>query len=290
MTTDPFQSDSQQDEEKLRRGTTVLNLLIALMAGCIFLPQGNQLAQRLLPLYKLLPTPSGIQNFAPPVKPSSKPSAKPQAGVELQEGKSISNAQLAQSIVDYAKSRGWVLREGPNRYNIFYVQGMDPDNSLNKSRYNAFDDLRILLVIEGGVPRIVAKWIATTKPGDYYHKYPMNKKGVSYIKPGQYRAWIMGYHRSFLHPALVQLGGPVTVLRDNKRPDTGFFGINQHGVLNRNVSRDTVDRASAGCLVVPTWAHQQQFVAYMRKDADFQRDNSYRFYTGIIPGRQLRLR
>ena len=54
-------------------------------------------------------------------------------------------------------------------------------------------------------------------------------KGMAVLKPGLWRAYRFGLHRG-QYLALVQTGGPVTVLRDGDPPypDTGLFGINIH--------------------------------------------------------------
>lgn len=54
-------------------------------------------------------------------------------------------------------------------------------------------------------------------------------KGMAVLKPGLWRAHRFGLHRG-KYLALVQTGGPVTVLRDGDPPypDTGLFGINIH--------------------------------------------------------------
>jgi len=54
-------------------------------------------------------------------------------------------------------------------------------------------------------------------------------KGMAVLKPGLWRAHRFGMHRG-KYMALVQSGGPVTVIRDGSPPypDTGLFGINIH--------------------------------------------------------------
>ncbi len=54
-------------------------------------------------------------------------------------------------------------------------------------------------------------------------------KGMAVLKPGLWFAHRFGLHRG-QYLALVQSGGPVTVLRDGDPPypDTGLFGINIH--------------------------------------------------------------
>lgn len=98
---------------------------------------------------------------------------------------------------------------------------------------------------------------ATTDPGTYWLKNPMNPQGTAILMQGQYKgAYQIGLHRGKYY-ALVQRK-PVIVLRDydrnavldfwNGRPDTGMFGVNIHRA-SVNGTTKTVDNYSAGCQV-----------------------------------------
>jgi hypothetical protein len=98
---------------------------------------------------------------------------------------------------------------------------------------------------------------ATTDPGTYWLKNPMNPQGTAILSQGQYKdAYQVGLHRGKYY-ALVQRK-PVTVLRDydrnaildfqNGRPETGMFGVNIHHA-SVNGTTKTVDNYSAGCQV-----------------------------------------
>ncbi len=98
---------------------------------------------------------------------------------------------------------------------------------------------------------------ATTDPGTYWLKNPMNPQGTAILSQGQYKnAYQIGLHRGKYY-ALVQVR-PVTVLRDydrnaildfqNGRPETGMFGVNIHHA-SVNGTTKTVDNYSAGCQV-----------------------------------------
>lgn len=54
-------------------------------------------------------------------------------------------------------------------------------------------------------------------------------KGMAVLKPGAWFAHVFGLHQG-KYLALVQTGGPVTVIRDGDPPyqDSGYFGINIH--------------------------------------------------------------
>jgi hypothetical protein len=127
----------------------------------------------------------------------------------------------------------------------------------NSTTPNSFDDsINIFYKTKEG------KWIfhsfsATTDPGTYWLKNPMQSKGTAMLKHGQYRnAYQIGMHRG-KYLALTQRK-EVTVIRDynrdatldfnNGKEYTGFFGINVHRA-SINGTTKTVDRYSAGCQV-----------------------------------------
>ena len=108
---------------------------------------------------------------------------------------------------------------------------------------------------------------ATTDPGTYWLKNPLNPQGTAILKEGQYlNSHMMGLHRN-KYEALVQRN-PVTVIRDVKRDgkldfngkeDTGLFGINIHRALQEGTTK-YIDKFSAGCQV---FANAGDFNAFM---------------------------
>src|SRR6266542_2211666 len=133
---------------------------------------------------------------------------------------------------------------------------------------NAFDD-RIHVFFNNAEGKLVEySFPATTDPGTYWLKNPMNPQGTTILKEGQYiNSWGIGMHRG-KYLALVQKK-PVIVLRDydrnalldflNGRPDTGMFGINIHRAQEVGTTK-TVDHFSAGCQV---FANATDFVLFM---------------------------
>lgn len=101
------------------------------------------------------------------------------------------------------------------------------------------------------------QWVITTDPGIDYLKDPLNKKGCSILKPGQYvDCYALGLHQNRQdHRALVQIK-PVTVFRDDDKDinvdfgveDTGLFGINIHRANSKGITSN-VGKWSAGCQV-----------------------------------------
>ena len=122
---------------------------------------------------------------------------------------------------------------------------------------NQFDDQIHVFFKNGSNQWVHYIFPATTDPGTYWLKNPLNPQGTAILSQGQYRdAYQIGLHRGKYY-ALVQKR-PVTVLRDydrnamldfhNGRPETGMFGINIHHA-SVNGTTKTVDNYSAGCQV-----------------------------------------
>jgi hypothetical protein len=108
---------------------------------------------------------------------------------------------------------------------------------------------------------------ATTDPGTFWLKNPLNPQGTAILKAGQYlNSHVIGLHRS-KYLALVQRS-PVTVIREAKRDgmlnfdgkeDTGLFGINIHRALQEGTTK-YIDKFSAGCQV---FANATDFNTFM---------------------------
>ena len=182
--------------------------------------------------------------------------------------------------------KGYQVDRGPGEVNIVYVEGMNPDGTANADEANKWNDLRLLIRFEGGAPRIIGEWAATTEPGRYWTENPMSPLGAARIEFGQYKSWQVGMHRNN-HEALVQTGGEVTVCRDlNKdgqrtgdKRQTGEFGINQHW----GYDLPEVEKASAGCLVGQSKDGHRQFMALVKSDPRYQANRKYVFATAVLP-------
>ncbi len=200
---------------------------------------------------------------------------------------------LASSLIKYMQDKGYEIYTGPQMYNIVYVEGMNPDGTLNDDAPNSFNDLRTVIKIINGVPEIVGKWEATTEPGDYWTYNPMNELGAARIKFGQYKSWQVGYHGTANpHLALVQVAD-ITVYRDlnqdfsriGDKEDTGVFYVNQHWGFDYDYN--DVHNASAGCLVGRTTAGHRQFMSIVTNDKRYQANDEYIFTTTVIAGDDL---
>ncbi len=202
---------------------------------------------------------------------------------------------LASSIIKYMQSKGYRIATEANKYNIVYVEGLDPDGKLNDDAPNCFNDLRMILEIIDSKPVIKGKWEGTTEPGTYYTENPMSPDGAARIAFGQYKSWQVGIHYgggSDPHEALVQ-AQPVTVYRDanqdyirtGDKTETGMFEVDQHWGFD--YPRNDISYASAGCLVGRTRAGHKEFMQILKQDKRYLRNNQYTFQTTIIPGDEL---
>jgi hypothetical protein len=154
------------------------------------------------------------------------------------------------AIIKVLRLKTYEIYSRPYELNIV---GIRADSTLP----NRFDD-----EIHVFFKNSTRKWVhyvfpATTDPGTYWLKNPMNPQGTAILAQGQYKAaYQVGLHRG-KYFALVQIK-PVTVLRDydrnaildfwNGKPETGFFGVNIHHASVKGTTK-TVDNYSAGCQV-----------------------------------------
>ncbi|MBD2207280.1 hypothetical protein H6G33_07685 [Calothrix sp. FACHB-1219] len=202
---------------------------------------------------------------------------------------------LAEKIVAYCEKKGYRIDKQPGQKNIIYIEGMNPDGTLNDNTLNVWNDLRTVIEFQDGKPKMIGCWEATTNPGKYYTYKPMNPKGAAMIAFGQYSAWQVGIHTpGGGHEALVQTGGQVTVHRDANRNgrrdqgdsmDSGMFGINQH--WGGDNPKSDVGRWSAGCQVGRTRQGHRDFMAMIKSDPRYQANRKFVFTSTIIDGKDL---
>lgn len=114
---------------------------------------------------------------------------------------------------------------------------------------------------------------ATTDPGTYWLKHPMNWQGTAILAEGQYKnAYKLGLHRG-QYLALVQIG-KVEVIRDFNRNNSldfisgkkvnGYYGINIHRASLRGTTK-FVDKYSAGCQVFANISDFNKFLEMCKK-------------------------
>jgi hypothetical protein len=214
---------------------------------------------------------------------------------------------LASRVVKYMQQKKYHVATGAREFNIVYVEGMNPDGTLNDDKPNEFNDVRMAIEFINGKPKIADIWEGTTEPGRHYTvEAPMDPKGAARIQFGQYKAWRMGMHgRSNPHRALVQVA-PVSVHRDFNQDfkrigdfvDTGNFAINQH--WGYDYPRNDVNVAGAGCLVGRSITGHKDFLSVIEQDKRYlatpfgapiypgdPSERTYVFTSTIIPGDEL---
>jgi len=225
---------------------------------------------------------------------TEKPKATVAAAPATTKEPEVKPKRLVDKIVAYMKLKGYQVHTAEGKRNIVYIEGMNPDGTLNDDSPNWFNDIRCVFEYRGEKPEILGIWEATTEPGYFYTHNPMNANGCARIQFGQYHAWQVGYHGvADPHEALVQYDN-VTVCRDlnqdfsriGDKLFTGYeFGINQHWGGDSPI--DAVGRWSAGCLVGRTRDGHRTFMKIVKQDRDYQKNRDYVFSATIIPGDDL---
>ena len=191
--------------------------------------------------------------------------------------------------------------------NIVYIEGLNPDGTLNADEPNRWNDLRLLIAFENEGWVIKHNAVATTEPGDYYTLRPTNAKGCARIAFGYHPpAWAFGHHKG-TQPALVQRAR-VRIHRDlnrdglRNRLEAAFWsevtkdkkgrdvhiGINHHST-NQRFKGDFVGRFSAGCPVGKIYSeHIDGFLPSLKLDRRFLEvaatGGNYLFDTWVLPG------
>lgn len=184
----------------------------------------------------------------------------------------------------------------PGHLNIVYIEGINPDFTLNNDAFDGWNDLCLIINHTAeGLPEIIFSAVCTTEPGKTATHDNAAKKlgGVARIKFGQYTAWRVGYHRRArlldTHPALVQCA-PILVHRDSNKdgkrtgdPITYAFGINQHST-SAIYNGQKIGRWSAGCLVRKWWADHLKFMELVKTDPRYIADKRFIFSSTIFAG------
>lgn len=170
------------------------------------------------------------------------------------------------TVLNEMKSRGYkVFESGNYNLNVVGIRNV-------YGKVNSFDDLITVFYKVAGEWRF-HEFKATTDPGLYYLKNPMNINGTAILCPGQYpKSHKIGLHRN-AYSAMVQIG-KLRVFRDRDKDEVLDFvqpqdaigtGINIH---KAGSSSTIVDRWSAGCQVFAREADFQQFMNLVYKQRD----------------------
>ncbi len=170
---------------------------------------------------------------------------------------------MLSKIKSILKLRGYMLYDRPFEINIVGLRA-------NQTKPNTFDD-EIHVFYKTDLGNWVYKaFKATTDPGTFWLKNPMQPQGTAILAQGQYKgAYAIGLHKG-QYKALVQQLGPVTIIRDYNRnssldfasgePSKGYFGINIHRASASGTTL-TIDKYSAGCQVFQNAGDFEQFLS-----------------------------
>lgn len=181
---------------------------------------------------------------------------------------------MLQNILHTMISMGYKIYTRPFEINII---GIRNDNTTP----NHFDDTINVFYKRDDGQWIINTFKATTDPGRYWLKTLMNPDGTAILKPGQYiHSHRIGIHRN-KYQALVQQK-PITVIRDankdevlnfeNKKEQTGIFGINIHRALIKGKTKYVNDH-SAGCQVFEDVNDFNLFMSLAKRHKDLYGNN-----------------
>jgi hypothetical protein len=191
----------------------------------------------------------------------------------------------AGQVLAALRQRGWKVFTRPFELNIVGLRSAE-------TRPNSFDDL-ICVAYHDQSGRAVARFFpATTDPGTYWLRQPMNSQGTAILAQGQYLdAYGLGLHRG-KYLALVQ-AGPVRVIRDydrdavldfaNGHEISGRFGINIHHASSNGTTK-AVDKYSAGCQVFANIADFNNFMGMCQRHRELYGN---RFTYSLIDARAI---
>ena len=164
-----------------------------------------------------------------------------------------------EQIEKAVKSKGYVwFEDSKNKGYDVNIVGIRNSETKNKVT-NRFDD-KITIAYKCDGEWQFHCFDCTTDPGTHWVEQVMNKKGVTILKPGQYRR----SHKLRLHAgkylALGQQNNVIVYRDDNRddnydldesKTDTGLFGINIHRATGRAGKKSSqIDKWSAGCQVI----------------------------------------
>jgi hypothetical protein len=236
-----------------------------------------------------------LARFAERMGIALKDTITPELAIALQKAEPLPltpGEDLAGKLIKAMLRNNYWIARYPDCVNIAYIEGINPDGSLNDNRNNVFNDLRVVFSIQNdGIPVLLGSWEATTEPSRRWTLKPMDPHGAFHIKFGQYKAWIRGWHHT--HEALVQAGEiegyrdpHKTFRRDFNYPVSGAdFGVNQH--WGYDLPHDDMGNSSAGCLVGRTTEGHRKFISLVLGDPRYCANSAYRFVTAILPAGDL---
>ena len=184
------------------------------------------------------------------------------------------------------RKNGFVFYRRPYELNIIGIRS-------KSTTPNSFDDEIHVFYKVAALNWNYHVYKATTDPGTFWLKNPMQPQGTAILAQGQYEnAYEIGLHQG-KYKALVQKR-PVTIIRDynrngkldflNGKREKGIYGINIHRAMAKGETK-FVDMFSAGCQVFEKAENFYQFMALCEKHRSLYGNN---FTYTLIDFRALR--
>ena len=211
------------------------------------------------------------------LQPASIPGQN-QSQIQAGEIQAIPSKIDSLKVVQAMQRKGFKIRQGLGELNIVYI--FNPNYA---QTIDAWSDRRLIITFKNNQPVVIHDSPATIKGGKPSWLNPPNPKGYPVIKPGQYSAWAVGYHKG--RRALQQVS-PIPVMRTKDQgkswhPDYGIFGINQH-----RGSGARVRNWSEGCLV--SQSGHEEFMKIIYTDPAYAMNKNFKFLTTIIDATELK--
>lgn len=173
-------------------------------------------------------------------------------------------------LITALRTKGYKVFQRPYELNIVGIRS----RSVVPNRFD--DQIHVFFRDNSG------RWVyhiypATTDPGTFWLRQPMEPQGTAILKEGQYlNVYAIDMHRG-KYLALCQRRGVVTVVRDYDRDAvldfnngtsyTGWYGINVHRASVEGTTKK-VEKYSGGCQV---FANADDFAKFMQLCEDHRR-------------------
>lgn len=173
---------------------------------------------------------------------------------------------LLSKVKGILRSKGYEIYSKPNQLNIIGIRS----TSIIPNKFD--DEIHVFYKVAP------LKWFyhvykATTDPGTFWLRNPMQPQGTAILAQGQYKgAYRIGLHQG-KYKALVQ-SKPIAVIRDydrdakldfrNGSKSKGMYGINIHRASLNGITKQ-VDKYSAGCQVFSDIRDFNEFMSLCEK-------------------------
>jgi lysozyme len=198
--------------------------------------------------------------------------------------KTAHNLNLADRIYNCCKRRNYTLEMEEGAINLIGVEGLNIDGSTNNDAPDGWNDIICALTFKQGKPTLLGIYQATTEPGAYYTKQPLNSGGCARLQLGQHPGlWAVGVHKGY--EAMQQVGKAILVRDKNKnhsRDDSVTVEVNNGINLHRTLaagwqSLSGIGKFSAGCAVVKSYTGFLELMKHIKRSKQYRASKNARF-------------